>query len=97
MDKNRRNYGDSLVNIFSVERSSQESRGFSHERFKLKEDVGRDYAKKLVEEEVKRYKSGLDKSGTKYKILSEEIQPDGSVMIEIKKQYNTSPVGSYLD
>ena len=33
MDKNRRNYGDSLVNIFSVERSSQESRGFSHERF----------------------------------------------------------------
>lgn len=65
--------------------------------FMLKEDVGRDYAKKLVEEEVKRYKSGLDKSGTKYKILSEEIQPDGSVMIEIKKQYNTSPVGSYLD
>ena len=33
MDKNRRNYGGSLVNIFSVERSSQESRGFSHERF----------------------------------------------------------------
>ena len=65
--------------------------------FMLKEDLGRDYAKKLVEEEVKRYKTGLDKSGTKYKILSEEIQPDGSVMIEIKKQYNTSPVGSYLD
>ena len=33
--KNGRNYRDSLVNIFSVERSSQESRGFSHERFKL--------------------------------------------------------------
>lgn len=31
---NGRNYRDSLVNIFSVERSSQESRGFSHERFK---------------------------------------------------------------
>ena len=30
---NGRNYRDSLVNIFSVERSSQESRGFSHERF----------------------------------------------------------------
>ena len=33
---NGRNYRDSLVNIFSVERSSQESRGFSHERFKDK-------------------------------------------------------------
>lgn len=65
--------------------------------FLLKEDIGSDYAKKLVEEEVKKYKSGLDKSGTKYKILSEEIQEDGSVIIEIKKQYNTSPVGSYLD
>lgn len=65
--------------------------------FQLKEDVGSDYAKKLVEEEVKKYKAGLERSRTKYKILSEETQPDGSVMIEIKKQYNTSPVGSYLD
>ncbi len=65
--------------------------------FLLKENVGRDYAKKLVGEEVAKYKDGLNKSGTKYKILSEETQPDGSIMIEIKKQYNTSPVGEYLD
>ncbi|MDO4304341.1 MAG: hypothetical protein Q4D94_10535 [Bacillota bacterium] len=65
--------------------------------FMLKEDLGRDYAKKMVEEEVKRYKAGLDRSGTKYKILSEEVLEDGSVMIEIKKQYNSSPVGNYLD
>lgn len=65
--------------------------------FLLKEDLGRDYAKKLVEEEVKKYKQGLDKSGTKYKILSEKTLEDGSVQIEIKKQYNNSAVGSYLD
>ncbi len=65
--------------------------------FQLKEDVGRDYARKLVEEEVKKYKAGLERSGTKYKILSEEIQKDGSIIIEIKKQHNTSPVGTYLD
>ncbi len=64
--------------------------------FLLKEDLGRDYAKKLVQEEVKKYKDGLDKSGTKYRIFSEEIQPDGSVIMEIKKQYNASPVGDYL-
>lgn len=65
--------------------------------FLLKEDIAQDYAKKLVEEEVKKYKAGLDKTGTKYKILSEETQADGSIVMEIKKQYNTSPVGSYLD
>lgn len=65
--------------------------------FLLKEDVGHDYAMKLVEEEVRRYKDGLDRSGTKYKILSESRQEDGSVIIEIKKQYNTSPVGDYLN
>lgn len=27
----------------------------------------------------------------------EEEQEDGSVIIEIKKQYNTSTVGTYLD
>lgn len=65
--------------------------------FLLKEDAGHDYAVQLVKEEVRKYKEQLDKNNTKYKILSEETQADGSVMIEIKKQYNTSPVGSYLD
>ena len=54
--------------------------------FMLKEDVGHDYAVKVVKEEI-----------TKYKILEETEQPDGSVIIKIKKQYNTAPVGSYLD
>ncbi|MBO5353085.1 MAG: hypothetical protein J6A77_07275 [Lachnospiraceae bacterium] len=65
--------------------------------FLLKEDVGQEYAKKLVTEEVKKYKDSLDKNKIQYKILSEETQADGSVIIEVKKQYNTSPVGHYLD
>ena len=65
--------------------------------FMLKEDFGHDYAVQLVSEEVKKYKAHLDKTGTKYKILSETTQDDGSVIIEIKKQYNTSPVGYYLN
>jgi hypothetical protein len=64
--------------------------------FMLKEDVGSDYAKKLVKDEVQKYKAGLDKNRTKYKILSEEEQEDGSIMLEVKKQYNMSPVGDYL-
>ena len=64
--------------------------------FMLKEDLGHDYARKMVQEEVKKYKAGLDRSKTQYKILSETELEDGSVVIEIKKQYNTSPVGEYL-
>ena len=55
--------------------------------FLLKEDVSSDYAKKLVTEEVKKYKDSLNKNKTQYKILSEETLADGSVIIEIKKQY----------
>ena len=52
---------------------------------------------KPVKDEVAKYKAQLDKTGTKYRILSETEQADGSIMIEIKKQYNTSPVGKYLE
>ncbi len=65
--------------------------------FMLKDDLGHDYAVKLVKEEVEKYKASLDRNRTKYKIVSEETQSDGSVMIKIIKQYNTSPVGDYLD
>jgi hypothetical protein len=65
--------------------------------FMLKEDLGHDDARKMVQEEVKRYKAGLDRNRTKYRILSEKELEDGSIMIEIIKQYNTSPVGDYLD
>ena len=62
--------------------------------FLLKEDAPHDYAVRLVKEEVEKYKASLD---TKYKIVSEETLEDGSVKIEIKKQYSTSPVGDYLN
>ncbi len=65
--------------------------------FMLKEDTPHDYAVSLVEKEVEAYKSSLQKNGTKYRILSEETQADGSVIIKIVKQYNQSPVGDYLD
>ena len=65
--------------------------------FLLKEEVGHDYAIQLVSEEVKKYKEQLNKNKVQYKILSEETQVDGSVIIEIKKQYNSSPTGKYMD
>ena len=55
-----------------------------------------EYAKKMIQKEYEKYKEQLDRSKTKYDILSERVNDDGSIIIEIKKQYNTSPVGDYL-
>lgn len=63
----------------------------------LKEDVDHGYAAKLVKEEVSVYKKKLDQNHVKYKLLEERVQEDDSIIVKIIKQYNTSPVGDYLD
>ncbi len=65
--------------------------------FMLKDELEHDYAVKLVREEVEKYKASLDRNRTKYKIVSEETQPEDSAVIQVIKQYNTSPLGDYLD
>ena len=65
--------------------------------FMLKENVGRDYALKLVQEEVSHYKQSLERNHVQYKLLEENTLEDGSIMIKIIKQYNPSPVGDYLN
>ena len=66
--------------------------------FMQKEDCGLDKETQLRynREEVDKYKKGLEKNRTQYRIIKEEEQPDSSIVIEIIKQYNTSPVGEYL-
>ena len=66
-------------------------------RFLLREDMEKDLAIKAVDEEVAHYKRSLERTATKYRILEEKREVDGSVTIRIKKQYNQSPVGDYLD
>ena len=65
--------------------------------FLLKEDTDPALAQRLVQDEVAAYRKRLEVSGAAYRILSEEQQADGSVILKIKKQYNQSPVGDYLD
>jgi len=63
----------------------------------LKEDAPHDWAVKQIEQDVENYKKTLERNRTQYKILEQQPQSDGSVIIKIIKQYNTSPVGDYLD
>lgn len=65
--------------------------------FQLKDGLPREDAKQRVREEYGAYKTQMDRNGTKYRILEEVEQPDGSIVIQIKRQYNTSPVGHYFD
>ena len=65
--------------------------------FMLKEEVAHDYAVRLVQDEVAHYKKNLERNHTRYKIVEERAQPDGSILVKVIKQYNASPVGDYLD
>ncbi len=64
--------------------------------FMLKEDAEHQWAVNQVRQEVEHYKKGLERNHTKYRIVEETAQEDGSVMLKIIKQYNASPVGDYL-
>ena len=65
--------------------------------FQAREGTPPSEAAELAERELSNYKRQLVRSGTRYKILEEVRQPDGSILLRIIKQYNLAPVGSYLD
>lgn len=65
--------------------------------FMLKEDAEHDWAVRQVAQEVEDYKRRLERNRTQYRITEQTTQPDGSIVLKVIKQYNASPVGSYLD
>lgn len=65
--------------------------------FQFKEDIPHAEATALVKQEVEHYKQGLERNRTKFKIVEEHEEADGSILIKIIKQYNSSPVGEYMD
>lgn len=53
---------------------------------------------KINREDFERYKSSLDRSRSKYVIVDEAVQDDGSIIVHIKKQYNERiDVSEYFD
>lgn len=65
--------------------------------FQLKDGISSELAKQQVRQEYESYKIQMDRHGTRYKIVEEAEQPDGSLIIKIKRQNNTQPVGDYLN
>ncbi|MBQ9083174.1 MAG: hypothetical protein IJY28_06725 [Clostridia bacterium] len=65
--------------------------------FMLKDGLEPEVAVPLAQREAESYKLELKQKKIKHRIVREEIQPDGSVVIEIIKQYSTNDTGKYLD
>lgn len=55
------------------------------------------YAVKQVKDEVEKYKRDLERNHTQYKIVEQTEQSDGSIIVKVIKQYNSAPVGDYLN
>ena len=65
--------------------------------FQLKDGISAELAKQQVLQEYESYKGQMDCHKIQYKVIEVAEQPDGSLIIKIKKQNNTQPVGNYLD
>ena len=65
--------------------------------FQLKEGVVAITPCAQYRRKLRNYKNGLERSHTKYKIVEEHKETDGSIVIKIIKQYNSAPVGDYLN
>ena len=58
--------------------------------FAQKDDCGltREQQYKVNCEEVERYKAAMDRAHTRYQITEQTEQPDGSVLVRVRKKYN---------
>lgn len=64
--------------------------------FALKEDIGHAEAAALSSREAAAYQSALDRNHIRYQIEEKSTLPDGSVLLKIKRQYNSYNCGDYL-
>lgn len=65
--------------------------------FSMKESLSYECTRRTVQQEVENYKAGLERSRTQYRIVEEIPQADGSLILKIIKQYNSSDLGDYLN
>lgn len=50
----------------------------------------------LVKREAEAYRQGLDRRKIRYRVEEELTQPDGSILLRLRRQYNAYPCGDYL-
>ena len=66
-------------------------------RFLQKEPMGKAAAEQANRIEFERYKNHMTRSYTKFKIIRETVLEDGTLEVQLKKQYNNYDLGGYFD
>lgn len=64
--------------------------------FSLRDALTPEETNRLVRAEYDQYKADLERKRIPYKIVSETVQLDGSIIVKVKKQYNAHDCGDYL-
>ena len=64
--------------------------------FSLRDALIPEETNRLVRAEYDQYKADLERKRIPYKIVSETVQLDGSIIVKVKKQYNAHDCGDYL-
>ena len=59
-------------------------------------ELAPDRALALNRAEVQAYRATLEKRAIKYQVANEEIQPDGSILLHVRKQYSTTDPREYF-
>ena len=65
--------------------------------FLIKEDLPHEAAVRAVRAEYEHYQNQMRRSRTRFRILEEQEQPDGSLVVKLKKQYNSYDCGRYME
>lgn len=66
-------------------------------RFLQKEPMDKETAEQANRTEFERYKNQMARSYTKFKIIRETVLEDGTLEVQLKKQYNSYDLGGYFD
>lgn len=66
-------------------------------RFLQREPMDRETAVQANRTEFERYKNQMARSYTKFKVIAETVLEDGTLEVQLKKQYNSYDVGGYFD
>ena len=65
--------------------------------FQSKDGDPSEFGRQQVQKEYEADKALLERWGTKYKVLEETVQADGSILVKLKKQNSQQPVGDYFE
>lgn len=65
--------------------------------FSLREPMSPAETERICRAEYDQYRLDLERKHVRYKIADESVQPDGSIIVQVKKQYNAHDCGEYLN